>query len=197
MDSFAAPIAQIERRVNEIEDQVYTTRLADMSEFVRRIEGIRKSVISLTRLLNSKRAVLRAFDKHHSEEIPHDCPDDISPGEDIKLYIDDVHDHVVTMRSSLKQFEGLLARSQNNYLAQLDIDNFAARKRIHKFLGRASVISLTLTLVNVLCGLFSTNVNGKVPLYTNDSMTPWALIVSGEVVAVILLILLAWRCRWF
>ena len=167
-----------------------------MREFVYRIEGIRKSVISLTRLLNSKKDVLRAFDKHHSEEIPYDCPDDISPGEDIKLYMDDVHDHVITMRSSLKQFDGLLTRAQNHYLAQLDLDNYSARKRIFTFIIRASVISMILTLVNVVCNLFSTNVNANVPIYANNTMTAWSIIISAEVFAVILMILLAWRFKW-
>jgi Mg2+ and Co2+ transporter CorA len=167
-----------------------------MKDFVRRIEELRKGVISLTRLLNNKQGVLRAFDKHHSYKIPHDCRTTISPSGDIKLYIDDVQDHVITMRSSLKQFEGLLARSQNNYLAQLDIDNLAYRRKVNTFISRVTVISLILTLLNVLCGLFSTNVNANVPLYADNNVKTWLIIVSGEVVAFILLVLLAKRCRW-
>jgi Mg2+ and Co2+ transporter CorA len=209
IDSFTPSITQIERQVNEIDDSVYTTRLDDMQSFLRTIEDARRRVLNLVRLLSSKTDILRTFSKHYSdrsnnpgedaEELPaeQDIERHTSPGEDIRLYIDDVQDHVTTMMSSLLQFEGLLSRSQNNYLAQLSIDSLTGKQRVHRFMSKIAVITLILTLVNVICGLFSQNVNANISLYTDNTYLPWALIVSGEAVIAVALFLGARRFRLF
>ena len=57
------------------------------------------------------------------------------------------------------------------------------------------VVSMILTLMTIICGLFSTNPNANVPLYTNDTPA-WFYIVGGEVILSLALFWLARRLKW-
>lgn len=197
MDSFNPSINQIEKKVSKIEDQVYTTREEDKQAFIHQIEEVRKSTSALLRLLGGKNNVLSAFEKHHCsgkhEEEPVD--EETYPGHNLRLYIHDVKDHVSTMVTNLHQFESLLARSQNNYLIGMSIDNMQGRQRVNSFLNIMAVISMILTLMNIICGLFSTNVNANVRLYV-DSTPAWYIILGGQVALTLALFWLARRLKW-
>ena len=184
--------------MNKIEDQVYTTREDDKRAFILSIEEARKSCSSLLRLLSGKNNVLLAFEKHHcGKKHDSESSDDESDSDhNLRLYIYDVKDHVTTMLGSLHQFESLLARSQNNYLAGLSIDNIRGRQKATNFLNTMAVISMILTLMTIICALFSTNVNGNVLLYTNNSVKAWGIIVGAEAVLAVILFLLARRLKW-
>ena len=195
MDSFAVPISQIDKRVNDIDDQIYTTRIEDMRAFMVQIEAVRQNISSLTRLLSFKPNILKGFNKHHNELASH--VEDPPAVEDISLYIGDIKDHVVTMMSNLKHFEALLSRAEKNCLAQLEINNDNGRRRVVKFMGRVTLITVILSVLNVICGLFSTNVNANTTLYATPSLTAWAIIVSLEGVLALALFYLAKRCRFF
>lgn len=193
MDSFDAPIAQVDSEVNLIDDQIYTTRIEDLKTFLLTIEDVRVRVSSLLRLMGSKKYILNAFDAHRTEAVADSS--EVALGEDIHLYIGDVQDHVVTMISSLKHFERILSRAQKNCLAQLDINNDMARRRVVKFLGRVTVLTIILSLLNLICGLFSTNVNANTTLYATNSLKSWFIIISLELLLAITLFFLAKRYR--
>jgi Mg2+ and Co2+ transporter CorA len=195
VDTFAAPIAQIDSEVNVIDDQIYTTRIEDIRAFMGTIEEVRVRVLNLTRLLGTKKFVLSAFYNHHCEE--HSDIEEVRPGNDIDLYIDDVQDHVVTMMASLKQFEAMLSRAQGLCLGQLDINTDNGRRRVVIFLGRVSLVTCILSVLNLICGLFSTNVNANTTLYATNSLKAWFIIIFSEVGLAILLIYLAKRFRFF
>ena len=195
MDSFAAPVAQVESEVNLIDDQIYTTRIEDLNSFLLTITDVRVRVSNLLRLMGSKTYVLKAFDAHQTEAMADSSK--MGSAKDIHLYIGDVKDHVVTMISSLKYFDAILSRAQKNCLAQLDINNDTARRRVIKFLGRVTVLTLILSLLNLICGLFSTNVNANTTLYATDSLKAWAIIISSEGLLAMVLLFLARRYRYF
>ncbi len=113
----------------------------------------------------------------------------------MRLYINDVEDHVTTMLANLNQFESLLARSQSNYLAGLSIDNLRRRQRVNSFMGFMAVVSMILTVVHIICSIFSTNVNANVPIYINDTPA-WFYIIGGEVVLSLALFWIARRLKW-
>ena len=194
MDSFGPSITRIERIVNDIEDQVYTTRKDDMQAFLHEIEEVRKRVSGLIRLLSGKTSVLLGFEKHHCEDISPD--EEMAPGHDLKLYVNDVQDHLATLLSSLRQFESLLSRSQENYVAGLKIDNIRSRQRLNRLMATATVITMIMSFINIICGLFSTNVNAAVPLYANDTPA-WYIIIGSEIVLSMALLWLAKRFKWF
>lgn len=100
------------------------------------------------------------------------------------------------MLANLNQFESLLARSQNNYLAGLSIDNMQGRQKVNSFLSTMAVVSMILTLMNIICALFSTNVNANVPIYANDTPA-WFIILGGEVALSLALFGIARRLKWF
>jgi Mg2+ and Co2+ transporter CorA len=99
------------------------------------------------------------------------------------------------MLGNLHQFESLLARSQNNYLAGLSIDNMQGRQRVNSFINIMAVLSMILTLMNIICALFSTNVNSNIPLYANDTPA-WYIIIGGEVAMTLVLFWIARRLKW-
>jgi magnesium transporter len=111
--------------------------------------------------------------------------------------MDDVEDHVVTILSNLRQFESLLARSQESYFAQLSVDNSVGRHKVNSFLKKALVITSILTFFLVICSLFSMNVGAFVPLFQRNTLTAFAIIVASWVLIGIILILVARRYRAF
>ena len=194
MDSFLSPISKVEKRVNQVEDQVYTTRVDDMQAFLCEIEEVRKTVSSLMRLLSGKTNVLLSFEKHHCGE--EGSEEDVAPGHNLHLYIHDVKDHMASMISNLLQFESLLGRSQKNFMAGLAIDNMQGTQRVNNMMSKMAVVSMILTLLNLICGLFSTNVNSQVPIYANNSPA-WYIIIGSEVVLTLILCAMAQRFRWW
>ncbi|KAL5320494.1 hypothetical protein ACEPPN_011300 [Leptodophora sp. 'Broadleaf-Isolate-01'] len=190
VDSFSPLLACIEREVNQIDDQVYTTHKDDMKVFLWEIEAVRRRVLSLIRLLGGKTNVLRAFENHH-------CATTSSDSE-IKVYVDDVQGHVAAMLGSLHQFEGLLSRSKSSYLDQLEISNLTDRIRVFRLLSRMAVISLILTFLMLVCNMFGMNTSAGYVLFTRSSTLPWFIIVSGEVVVALGLFYVAkkWRLWW-
>jgi Mg2+ and Co2+ transporter CorA len=195
VDSFAAPISAIEKEVSEIEDQIYTTRVDDIQAFLSHHDGVRRSIVSLMNLLSGKADVLNRFKKHHKEYSSSHA--DRFVDNDIHLYMDDVEDHVVTILSNLRQFESLLARSQESYFAQLSVDNAIGRSKVTGFLKKALVLTSIMTFYLVICSLFSMNVGATTPLFQRDNLTAFAIILASWVLIGIILILVARRYRAF
>jgi Mg2+ and Co2+ transporter CorA len=193
VDSFLPPIALAEKRVTEIEDQVYTARPDDIQAFIREIEESRKSVSSLIRLLSGKNNVLSGFDKHHCVDLS--C-EDVDTGYSLNLYIGDIQDHLVSMLANLRQFESLLARSQETCIAGFENGVLSRRKRINALMAVLTLMTMIMSLMNIVCSLFSTNINANVPLYANNSPA-WFIIVGLEVLAGSFLFWLARRFRWW
>jgi Mg2+ and Co2+ transporter CorA len=149
------------------------------------------------RLLGRKNIVLSGFEKHHCSGKHEDAPSDEEshPGHDLRLYINDVMDHVTTMVVNLHHFESLLARSQNNYLAGLSIDRMQGSQRVNRFINIMAVVSMILTAMTIVSALFSTNVNAEVPLYANDTPA-WYIIVGSQIAVSLALFWLARRLKW-
>ena len=193
MDSFLPLITETEKRVTEIEDQVYTARSDDIQAFVREIEENRKTVSSLVRLLSGKNNVLSGFDKHHCDD-PSCGEVDASHG--LKLYISDIQDHLVSMLANLRQFESLLSRSEETCIAGFEMEVLSRRKRINALMAVLTLISMMMSLMNIVCALFSTNINANVPLYANN-FPAWFIIVGSEALVGSFLFWLARRFKWW
>ena len=201
MDSFAKPISTIEKNVSKIDDEIYTNRIDDMPAFLNQIDYARKDIASLVPLLNHKSDVLSAFKNHRSKFSFHKDLTEIhgmsGQSGDLELYISDVQDHLTANLSSLRQLESLLARSQETYLAQLSISTFSGRQRVHLFLKRMAVVTLILTLDNVLFGLFSTNVNANVPMYMENNLTRFWIVTGVSILLSVILLACARKYRMF
>ncbi|KUJ23169.1 uncharacterized protein LY89DRAFT_558425, partial [Mollisia scopiformis] len=157
VDSFGPSIMEIDLEVSEIEEAVYVTREGDMQDFLLRIDGVRKRVSALTRLLTGKIKVLSSFEKHHCMDVSSD--EDVKPGHNLKLYVNDVQDHIIGYIQSLNQSESLLSRSQSNYIAQASYETLEGRTRVNDFMALLTTVSMILTLLNFVAGMFGMNVN--------------------------------------
>ncbi|ORY16075.1 cora family metal ion transporter-like protein [Clohesyomyces aquaticus] len=153
VDSFAPILRSIEHETDAIEDQVFTARLEDSREILKRIGECRKRVMSLIRLLGGKADVIKGFAKRCNENF------NVAPRGDVGLYLSDIQDHVVTMMSSLGHFEKILSRSHSNYLAQISVDQVIQGNQSNITLGKVTVIATILVPLNLVCGLFGMNVH--------------------------------------
>jgi magnesium transporter len=202
VDSFFPLITRLEKRVDEIEDQVYTARRGDIQEFLFGIETTRRNVAGLIRLLVGKANILSTFEKHHSDKRVSNSEN--SPGHNLEFYIADVQDHVDSLVSKLRQFDSLLSRSRTNFVAALSIKTIRTRQRLVLIIGRVSAGTMIFTAITLVNGLFGTNVgNGdrkgdhKVAMYNAKPLTAFFAIGVGQVCLTILLLsLLRWR-KWF
>lgn len=152
-----------------------------------------KQVSGLIKLLGGKINTLSTFGKHHCEEVCSKAKGGAS--HELKIYIDDVQDHVVAMVSNLHQFDSLVARSQTNFVAGTSIESVRSSQKLGKLLGQLGVLSMVMTLGNLICGVFSTNVNGDVPMYINNSYS-WYYILTAQIVMTVGFMWLARRIGW-
>jgi Mg2+ and Co2+ transporter CorA len=165
-----------------------------MQAFLLKIDGVRKRVSALTRLLTGKTKVLLSFEKHHCMEISSD--EDVRPGHNLKLNVNDVQDHIEGMLSNLHQSESLLSRSQSNYLAQASHETLQGRTRVNDLMALLTTVSMILTALNFVAGMFGMNVNAYVPLYMN-STPAWYIILGGEIFVFMVLMVLAKKFKWY
>ncbi len=207
VDFFGPSITKLEKIVNTIEDQVYINRKSDMQKFVYKITLARKAISWLQKLLQGKPMMLSNFENHRCK---HDDDDDDDgdgdsdseddqtqdPSHDLRLYINDVQDHVISMKSSLQQFESLLARSEANYLAGAEIDYLAGRKKTNQFLGFITIFTTIVTLVNVVTQMFSMNTSASIALFVKPSHA-WYFIVGGQAFLTIVLMLMGKKLKWY
>lgn len=151
-DVFMPLIHEIEYETDAIEDAVLITRENDTGDMLRRIGSCRKKVMALFRLLHGKADVIKMFAKRCNEHW------DVAPKGEIGLYLGDIQDHLITMTSSLSQFEKILSRSHSNYLAQLSIHSMESSNRMTEVLGKITIIATLLVPMNLVTGLFGMNV---------------------------------------
>ncbi|KAK2628624.1 hypothetical protein QTJ16_001727 [Diplocarpon rosae] len=189
VDSFAPIINNIERETDIIEDEVFISRNDDMHTFLRRIGMVRKNVMGLMKLLGGKADVLKGFTKRCNANYK------VTPRLDIKLYLGDIQDHVVTMMTSLAHFEKMLSRSHSNYLAQLSIENILQGNSSNKVLSKITLLASILVPLNLVCGMFGMNV--AVPWKDNPSLGPFFGILGFLVVFCIMALGLAKRLKYF
>ncbi|KAF2158071.1 cora-domain-containing protein [Myriangium duriaei CBS 260.36] len=174
IDAFAPIIHDIEHESDEIEDNVFISRVEDASDILRQIGNCRKRVMQLSRLLSGKADVIKGFAKRCNEQYS------VAPRGDVGLYLSDVQDHVVTMMSNLAHFEKMLSRSHSNYLAQVSMQNVTQGNKANQMLNKITVLATILVPLNLVAGLFGMNVN--VPGKSADGLG-WFFGIIGVMLA--------------
>ncbi|PVH92986.1 Mg2+ transporter protein [Periconia macrospinosa] len=167
VDSFSPLISEIEQETNAMEDSVFVTRVHELSSVLLQVHVCRKKTMSTIHLLRSKGFVIKSLARH--------C-------DGISLFLGDVQDHLVTMKSKLDHYEGILSRSHSDYLTRLSVDRTRTGNQTVKFIVKITVIAAILVLLNVVCGLFGMNV--RVPGGDSDGLKWW----FGILGAIILII---------
>ncbi|KAL8692957.1 MAG: hypothetical protein Q9218_002106 [Villophora microphyllina] len=177
VDTFGPVITAIERETDTIEEQVFIARTDDFSSLLRQIGECRKKVNSLMRLLGGKADVIKGFSKRCNDQYS------ITPRSEIGLYLSDIQDHVVTMRSNLDHFDQMLNRSHTNHLAQLSVDTIVQGNRANEVLSKITLLATILVPLNLICGLFGMNVN--VPGKNTDGLG-WFFGILGAIALIVL-----------
>lgn len=81
---------------------------------LRRIGHARKKVMQILRLLSSKADLVKM--------VINRCVERLNPSSETRYYLEDIHDHVITMNQNAVHYDKTLARSHSNYLAQISIE---------------------------------------------------------------------------
>ena len=166
-DGFMGPIRFIDMEVESIDDLVLILKESEQSDMLRRIGHARKKVNQLMRLLNTKADVVKTVITR--------CMERLAPDSETRLYLEDIHDHVITMTQNLSHYEKTLARSHSNYLAQISIEITQASNRTNDVVMRMTALASILVPLNVITGLWGMNV--QVPGQDIEGLGPFFVIV--------------------
>lgn len=174
-DLFAPAIRSIEFQADMIDDMVFLVRLADLPSMLERIGECRKIVMTLMRLLANKADVIKMFaSRCESYESVHSnmqtnvqtnvqpafhalALNESRPGSEIALYLGDIQDHILTMFLSLSAYEKIFSRSENNYLAQIQVEGLASDLAFSKVLEGLTILATVVAPLNVITGMFGMN----------------------------------------
>jgi len=129
---------------------------------LRRVGETRKKVMGLYRLLGTKADVIKGFAKRCNEQW------DVTPKNEIALYLGDIQDHILTMTSNLSHYETLLSRAHSNYLAQVSIRMNERGEQTGDVLNKLTVFGTIVLPMNIVCGMWGMNV--KVPGQDVDNL---------------------------
>lgn len=157
-DSFLPVLKIIELEVDTIEELVLILlHENEQSDMIRRIGMVRKRVMQILRLMSTKADIIKTIINRYMN----------NSGE-TRFYLEDIHDHVLTMMQNLNHYEKSLARSHANYLAQISIDITQASNRTSDTVMRMTLLASILVPLNVITGLWGMNV--RVPGQDTDSL---------------------------
>ncbi|KAJ3273973.1 CorA metal ion transporter [Terramyces sp. JEL0728] len=149
-DSYMPFMKVIELEVDTIEELVLILcQESEQADMLRRIGMVRKRVMQLFRLMCTKADVIKM--------IINRCLD-TSTSNETRFYLEDIHDHVLTMMQNLSHYEKSLARSHSNYLAQISIDITQASNRTSDTVMRMTLLASILVPLNIITGLWGMNV---------------------------------------
>ncbi|KAK6359415.1 Mg(2+) transporter [Orbilia brochopaga] len=174
IDSFALLMNEIDKETNAIEDDVSIRGANDSDALLMQIHNCRQKVMSITRLLNGKASIVKSLTNFCGRDGP------AAPHDDIRPYLSDIQDHIVTMISNLHHFDEILIRSRSCHLAQVSAEMFRAKNQIFQTISKCSTVAVIFVALYLICGLWGMNV--PVPGQTSEGLG-WWLGISGVVMA--------------
>ncbi|KAF3935291.1 hypothetical protein ABW19_dt0205432 [Dactylella cylindrospora] len=182
IDNFALLMTEIDQETNAIEDEVSVRGARDSGPLLAQIHICRHRVMSAMRLLSGKVDIIRSLVKSCGRS------GSAAPRDDIRLYLGDIQDHVVTTISNLKHSDEILLRSRSSHLAQISVERIRTKHQIFQTISKCAIIAAILVLLNIICGLFGMNV--RVPGGSSEGLGWWlgiaGLIAAGTLVSMIL-----------
>lgn len=138
-------------------------------DMYRRVGQCRKQVMGLYRLLGNKADVIKGFAKRCNERW------EVAPRSEIGLFLGDIQDHIVTMTGNLSHYEKILARSHQNYLAQINIRMNERAEQTADVLGKLTVLGTIVLPMNIITGLWGMNVWVPGQAYEDDLTWFWCI----------------------
>ncbi|KAL4804150.1 hypothetical protein BDV18DRAFT_35983 [Aspergillus unguis] len=187
VDGFAPFIGQVESWVDIMEESVSITRPDDIGLALQRIYQCRKEVLHIRQLLNDKTDVIRCFARH--------CDAFGASSSQVRLYLSDIQDHVLTMLANLDACEQMLSRGQSKYLSQLSFDSTRMRNQISHAISRLTVIAGVIVPLQFVTGLFGMNVTVPAQEDKVSSLTAWFSILGILLALVVVFVAVAKKIR--
>ncbi|KAJ6260260.1 hypothetical protein Dda_4484 [Drechslerella dactyloides] len=182
IDSFALLMNEIDKETNTIEDDVSVRGACDSDSLLMQIHVCRQKVMSITRLLSGKASIVKSLTNFCGRDGP------AAPRGDIKPYLGDIQDHIVTMISNLHHFDEILLRSRSCHLAQVSAEMFRAKSQIFQTISKCSTVAVIFVSLYVICSFWGMNV--PVPGQDSEGLGWWfgisAVVVIGSLVSAIL-----------
>ncbi|KAJ1920960.1 CorA metal ion transporter [Mycoemilia scoparia] len=111
-------------------------------------------------------------------------------GHEIRLYLGDILDHIVTMVQNTNHYEAVISRAHSNYLAKISIELTETSNRTNDVVAKLSALASILVPLNVVTGLWGMNV--PVPGQETTDLT-WFLGILAAIVMFALLVILISR----
>lgn len=170
-----------------MEDSVSITRPDDIGLALQKIYHCRKEVLHIRQLLNDKTDVIRCFARH--------CDAFGVSSSQVRLYLSDIQDHVLTMMANLDAAEQMLSRGQSKYLSQLSFDSTRMRNQIAHAISRLTVIAGVVVPLQFVTGLFGMNVTVPAQSDKINSLTAWFTILGVLLALVVVFIAVARKIR--
>ncbi|ORY02791.1 Mg2+ transporter protein [Basidiobolus meristosporus CBS 931.73] len=151
VDDFIPIAENLELEADSIDELVFILKESEQADMLRRIGKARKSLSGLLGILKPKaevvKTVIKRIDALKSEA-----------KSDIKLYLGDVQDHILTMIQSAGHFETILSRAHSNYLAQISIEITQGSNAMNDVLGKLSILATVLVPMSLITGIWGMNV---------------------------------------
>ena len=144
-DAFIPLLQFIQLEVDSIDDLVLILKESEQSDMLRRIGHARKKVMQILRLMSTKADLVKM--------IINRCVERLNPESETRYYLEDIHDHVITMNQNAVHYEKTLARSHSNYLAQISIEITQASNRTSDVVMRMTALASILVPLNVITGI--------------------------------------------
>lgn len=169
IDSFQPVTKFIELETDTIDELVINAIDSERMNMLYRIAKVRKEVNMLIRNMSSKPELVKM--------VINRCVDQLGPEGETRLYLEDIHDHVLTIVAGLQHCEENLARSHSNYLAQISIQLTQTSNRTSDMVVKMTAVAGILVPLNVITGLWGMNV--KVPGQGGDTLAWFYAIIFG------------------
>ncbi|KAG0183117.1 CorA metal ion transporter [Apophysomyces sp. BC1034] len=152
VDCFQPMVQQVEMESISIDELSLLLRKEERADMLKRISRCRRRATHLLRLLSAKVDGVKGLMKRYEDK-----PELL----DIKLYLGDVQDHVVTMLQSTNHYSRMLARAHTNYLAQVNVELSHTYSMTNKVMNRLTFLGTVFIPLHLVSSLWGMNI--KVP----------------------------------
>jgi magnesium transporter len=155
-DTFMPINKFIQQDIDTIDDLVAMLKSSEQTDMLQRISIARKRVMLVARLMNSKPELIRLVLSRMVND------------HDIQVFLENIYDHVLTMKQDLNVFEKSLARSHSNYLAQINIEITQVANRGNELVMKLTILASIMYPMNVIAGMWGMNVHVPGQLGTEE-----------------------------
>jgi magnesium/cobalt transport protein CorA len=188
VDMFYMYVDPVKREVIDLEELVLILSAREQSDILRRINLARNRVVFLrSQLLKKKETVLSLLSKSSSNKGG-------AMGEQTRLYLRDVLDHVLCLFDDIEMAKEQLTHLTNTYLARVSIQMAEVSNQLNGIMKKFNAMATIILPLTFVTGLWGMNV--LVPGGGEPTLIPFFSIVGSMVIFSIISVTLFRKFRW-